>query len=164
MKYKYCPYCKGNLEINKYEYSCSECNRKIYINPAPCVSVVPIKDNKILLSIRKHEPYEGQLDIIGGFMNPNETVEECGLRECKEETNLDIRIKDLIGTYPDVYGGEDKPTLNIQYMAEIIGGEMKPSDDVAKLVWIDIKDIPQLKFKGFENTKRTLEEIYRQSR
>jgi NAD+ diphosphatase len=164
MIYKYCPYCKGTLIKKSYEYTCTECGKKVYLNPAPCVSVIPIKDNKILLSIRKIEPYKGEVDIIGGFIIPGETVEEAGIRECKEETNLDIKIRDLIGIYPDVYAEDDKPTINIQYTAEIIDGEISASDDVEKLIWVEINDIPNLKFEGFENTKRTLEEIYKLSR
>lgn len=159
MNFKYCPYCKGDLIKKESEFDCKNCDKKIYINPAPCVSVLPIKDDQVLLSVRKLPPHKGELDLIGGFMQPNETTEECAIRECKEETGLNIKIIKLLGTYPDIYGKGGTYTINIQYIVKIVSGNMKANDDISDLKWIKIKDIPNLKLKGFENTKRTLNDL-----
>ncbi len=37
----------------------------------------------------------------GGHMDPNETPEECAMRECKEETGLDVEI--IGDAQPDVF-------------------------------------------------------------
>ncbi len=161
MNFKYCPYCKGDLIKRGFEFDCKNCDNKVYINPAPCVSVLPIKDGQVLLSVRKLPPYKGELDLIGGFMQPNETTEECAIRECKEETGLDIKIIKLFGTYPDKYGKVGSFTINIQYLVKIIDGKMKATDDISDLKWINIMDIPSIKLNSFKNTKVTLKDLFR---
>ena len=45
-------------------------------------------DLNILLIKRKLEPYKDCWAFPGGFMNIDETIEECAARELKEETNF----------------------------------------------------------------------------
>ena len=48
------------------------------------------QDLKILLIERGNDPYKGCWAFPGGFMNIDETAEQCAKRELKEETGLDI--------------------------------------------------------------------------
>jgi 8-oxo-dGTP diphosphatase len=52
---------------------------------------VVIKDGQILMMKRKCEPYKGKWCIPGGFTNKsiNESVENCCIREIKEETGIE---------------------------------------------------------------------------
>ncbi len=161
MIYKFCPYCKSDIKLDDNVYSCSSCNQKIYIDPKPTVNILPIKDNKVLINKRAIEPYKGEYDLLGGFTNSNETIEEAVIREMKEETNLDIKIIKYFGSYTDVYGENGNPVLAMTFLVEITGGEMKPQDDVAELEWIEIKEMPNLKLNGFKNTKESLNDLYK---
>ena len=60
-------------------------------------AVLAIKDGKYLLAERNKENYNGYWVIPGGGVNFGETIEEAGIREIKEETNLDVEIIKLIG-------------------------------------------------------------------
>ena len=123
-----------------------------------------LKDGKVLLSKRGRDPYKGAYDIIGGFMEANELPEAAALREAKEETGLDMKIVSLLGIYVDRYGEDGDYTLNLHYIAEIIGGEMQAQDDVAELEWMAIDDVPLS--EGFQNTRdglRDLQEWYKKS-
>ena len=42
----------------------------------------------LLLVKRKDHPFQNHWALPGGFLRPNETIEECALREVKEETNV----------------------------------------------------------------------------
>lgn len=55
---------------------------------------IVIKDNKILLIKRKYEPFIGKWAAPGGYINKsiNESVEDCCVREIKEETGIDVEI------------------------------------------------------------------------
>lgn len=55
--------------------------------------------------------------IPGGGKEENETIEECVVREIKEEFNLDIKIEDYLGKV------EDEKNIGYLYKASIIGGE-----------------------------------------
>lgn len=112
----------------------------------------------MLLVKRGIDPYKGAYDIIGGFMEADELPEVAALREAKEETGLDIKITSLLGIYSDRYGNDGDYTLNLHYIAEIIGGEMQAQEnEVASLEWIDINALPL--DEGFQNTKDGLRDL-----
>jgi len=54
---------------------------------------------EILLIQRKNPPFQGKFALPGGFVEYNESVEEACIREAKEETNMDIKIENLVGIY-----------------------------------------------------------------
>jgi NAD+ diphosphatase len=162
MKYVYCPNCgKENLKHEQEKSVCKDCGYIIYQNAVVCASVLPVKNGKVLLAVRKNDPFKGEYDLIGGFANPNESAEEAAVREAKEETGLDVKIVKYFGSYPDRYGKDGVYALNIQFIVEIIGGSESAKDDVAGLEWIPIVVIPNLKLNGFKNTRETLTDFYK---
>lgn len=118
---------------------------------------MPIRDGKVLLAKRASEPFKGSYDIIGGFMEVDELPEAAAIREVKEETGLDIRIKSLLGIYVDRYGEDGDYTLNLHYIGEVISGEEKAMDDVASLEWIPIENVPL--DNGFQNARDGLRDL-----
>ena len=159
--YNYCPRCGAKTLLQSDLPYCGVCDETYYRNAKPCASVLPLKDGKVLLAKRGREPFIGAYDIIGGFMEPDELPEAAAIREAKEETGLDVQITKLLGMYVDRYGTDGDYTLNIHYIGEITGGEMKPMDDVAALEWVPIADVPL--DDGFQNTRdglRDLKELY----
>lgn len=156
-EYNFCPKCGKPIAKGSEPPKCEHCNITYYTNAKPTASVLPVKDSKVLLAIRGREPNTGAYDVIGGFMEADELPEEAALREAKEETNLDMKIVELLGIYNDVYGEDGERTLNLHYIAEIVGGEMRPMDDVAGLEWVDINNIPPN--LAFQNTKDVLADL-----
>lgn len=149
MSYKYCPYCKGKLnKKDRSEYTCKSCGEKLYINPAPCVSVIPIRKNKILLTKRGIEPRKGAFDFVGGFVDIGETTEKAVMRETKEETGLTIKVDKYLGQYLEVYRKDTTYSLCFLYTVKITKGKEKPQDDVKELIWVDIDKIKDLNLRG----------------
>ncbi len=54
---------------------------------------------KLLLIKRGGHPYLGCYALPGGFVNPNETVEQAARRELNEETGLSESAMTLVGVY-----------------------------------------------------------------
>ena len=54
--------------------------------------------NFILIK-RKNDPYKGYWALPGGFVEYGESVETAAIREAKEETNIDVKLKDLVNIY-----------------------------------------------------------------
>lgn len=160
VKYKYCPYCRGKLSYNGDNYQCLVCKRKVFTSSSPCVSILPVKDDKVLLAKRAIDPKRGAWDVVGGFMKEGEKPELAAKRETKEETGLDIKLGDLLGVYTDSYEyeGQVYETINLYYLAEIIGGEIKAEDDVSELVWFPIEKLPDnVGFKSFAEALKDLQ-------
>ena len=72
-------------------------------------------DPEILLIQRKHTP--AGWAIPGGFVEYGETVERAAIREAKEETDLEVRLKRLLGVYSDPARDPRGHTVSIVYVA-----------------------------------------------
>ncbi|MEZ4768163.1 MAG: NUDIX hydrolase [Caldilineales bacterium] len=114
---------------------CPACGHVAYENAKPCAGVLPTRDGQVLLARRAVAPYLGCWDIIGGFMEHDETPHAAAVREAYEETGLTLALIGLLGIYIDVYGSHGYSTLNIYYLARITDGQPSPADDVAELAW-----------------------------
>jgi ADP-ribose pyrophosphatase YjhB (NUDIX family) len=82
--------------------------------------------------IREGERYlllersNGKAGLPGGFMRWRENPMETAIRECREETGLQVRILDLIGCFPNPTNSWHRmSTLTMVYSAEISGGRMR---------------------------------------
>lgn len=137
---------------------CPKCATKFYLNPAPCVGGMIIKNRKVLLSRRKNKPFQGYWDIPGGFINPDETPQEALKREFKEELGISkIKVKGIVDFFSDAYGERGTPTLNIYYYAVIKKGEPKALKEINKVKRFSLNKLP--KKIAFKNTKRALEKV-----
>lgn len=161
INYQYCPQCAKPLDLSQSLPHCYPCQLTIYKNSKPCVSVLPIKNGRVLLSRRGIEPYKGDWDTIGGFLESGEHPEIGALREVFEETGLNIKLTGLLGIYMDKYGPDGDDVQSNVYLAEIISGDIKPQDDVATLEWVDIKnDHITSRFKSVEKVFSDLKKHY----
>lgn len=146
--FKYCPRCGENLSEKFVENEgterlvCSHCNFIFYINPTPAAAVILIDEGKILLVKRKYEPRKDEWSLPAGFMEYNETADETAVREAKEETNLNVAIKDLYGVYP----GFDDPRVHvvlIVFRGKILNGRLNPGDDASEVRFFSFNDLPE---------------------
>jgi len=143
--YRYCPRCGAKLVEKTVDHNkrkvCPVCKYVFYHNPAPAAGVVIEKDGKILLVKRKYEPYKGDWCLSAGFMEYDESPEQCAIRETKEELNVDVELDGLYG----VYSGKDDPRTHavlIMYWAKIIRGKLKPGDDAEEIKFFAKNKVP----------------------
>ncbi len=102
---------------------------------------------RVLLIERGDEPYKGCWAFPGGFMNMDETTEQCAIRELEEETGLKVDDVRQIGTYSKVDRDPRGRTITVAYLAVIDEAcEVKGQDDAAKAQWFYINDLPKLAF------------------
>lgn len=114
---------------------------------ADCVVLTKEEVPKVLLIQRANEPYKGCWAFPGGFMEMNETTEQCAIRELKEETGLDVREMKQLGCYSDVDRDPRGRTITVAYLAFIDEPqEVQGLDDAAKAEWFPINDLPELAF------------------
>ncbi|SRR6056297_1666760 len=59
------------------------------------VHILFIKENQILLSLRKNIASDGLYSVVAGHINGGETITQAMIREAKEEVGVDIKSGDL---------------------------------------------------------------------
>jgi 8-oxo-dGTP diphosphatase len=112
---------------------------------------------EILLIQRKHEPFAGKWALPGGFMNMDETLEECVTREVEEETGLlGIRLFQL-----EAFSAPDRDprhrTITVAFWGFCKNKPLlKPGSDASEAAWFDINQLPELAFDHDKIIKKAL--------
>ncbi len=110
-------------------------------------AVILYEKDKLVLIKRKNPPFQGEYALPGGFVDVGETVEDACVREAKEETNINVKIKKLIGVFSEPSRDPRGHVVSIAYLCEPKTKKEKPKaqDDAASLEIIPISKIPSLK-------------------
>ena len=114
---------------------------------ADAVVITKSERRKVLLIQRANDPYRGCWAFPGGFMDMDETAEQCAFRELKEETGLQLSEAIQIGCYSDVNRDPRGRTLSVAYLM-LVDNEMPVSgqDDAVQAKWWPIDELPTLAF------------------
>src|SRR5690606_9292863 len=100
-----------------------------FIDPKVAAAVLVEQDRRVLLVRRANEPFRGLWTLPAGFINGGEDPAEAASRECLEETGLRVQILRVL----DIIAGKEHPRgadFIIVYQASVLGGELRPDDDV----------------------------------
>ena len=108
---------------------------------AACIVITREADPKVLLIQRGNKPFKGSWAFPGGFMNMDETTEQCAIRELEEETGLQVSKIQQIGAYSKVGRDPRGRTITVAYLAIVdepiaVTGQ----DDAAKAEWWPLSD------------------------
>jgi 8-oxo-dGTP diphosphatase len=150
-EYQYCPRC-GISVSHKELYGrvravCPQCEWIHFIDPKVAAAVLIEQDGRVLLVRRAGEPFRGFWTLPAGFINGGEDPAEAAVRECLEETGLNVRVTRLL----DIISGKEHPRgadFIIVYQAEVVDGELKPDDDADAVEWFERENLPQLAFRA----------------
>ena len=151
--YRHCPVCGASLVKRdcdgRERLVCSECEFVFYQNPAPASGVILIEDDRLLWVQRRFDPSKKLWTLPAGFVEYDEHVAECAVRETKEETGLDVEIIRLFGAYMAMDDPRTQVVLNL-YLARRVGGEIKPGDDAIDARFYPIDEPPPIAFRAHE--------------
>ncbi len=127
--------------------TCPLCDRSWYRGSAPAVGAVIVEDGKALVTIRAREPEKGRLDLPGGFLEVGEHPADGLVREVKEELGVEAEVVgDSVLQATHTYGEGGDWVLAIGFRVKILGGEIRPADDVAGVRWVSVGEIDDLDF------------------
>jgi len=102
-----------------------------------------LKEDQILLAMKKRGFGKGLWNGVGGKPNPNESIEDAAIRECIEEINVKPTKYNEVATL-DFYFPESKSSWDQQvkvYLCSEWIGKPEESEEM-RPVWYQIKDIP----------------------
>lgn len=153
---KFCPRCGARVteafRIGRIRKVCPDCDWIHFPDPKVAAAVLVEQDGKVLLARRVNEPQRGLWTLPAGFVDAGEDPARAAERECLEETGLKVRVVRL----RDVMAGQEHERgahIFIVYDAEVIGGEIRPGDDVDRAGFFSRDSLPEL---AFNTTRRLL--------
>ncbi len=143
--YRFCPECGEQLRGgNPYKQLCSSCGCSLYHSSSPCVGALPLDDRgNILLAMRGIEPFYGQWNTIGGFLEYGEDPLEALCREVIEETGVPCTITGFVSAHAETYGPGGPALLNLYFTVELKSCDVHPKDDVMHLEWFSLDALPR---------------------
>ena len=114
---------------------------------ADCAVITREEEPKALLIQRGNEPFKGCWAFPGGFMDMDETTEQCAIRELEEETGLKVSGLRQIGAYSKVDRDPRGRTVTVAYLAVVDRPlPVKGQDDAARAEWWPLSALPRLAF------------------
>lgn len=112
-------------------------------------AVIPVRpDGTFLLELRKDC---GLWGLVGGRVEPGESVAASALRECREETGLEAEIDHLLGVYSRPQGrmirfepsGDERQILDVVLVVRVPANvKTRPSPESAELRWFERGSLP----------------------
>ncbi|MEM7033263.1 MAG: NUDIX hydrolase [Chloroflexota bacterium] len=158
-QFKYCPMCQTELVYrhvhDRLRQQCPVCHWIHFQDPKVGAGVLIEQDGQILLGKRGIDPGKGLWCFPSGFVEIDETPEIAAIRECKEETGLNVEITDLFGVYPFVSRIKGAGVL-ILYRCQIVGGELAASDDLIEVAFFGPASLPAEEEWAFASNREAL--------
>ena len=147
---RYCPRCGTKLGFKKRRGKirpvCPNCDWIFFPDPKVAAGIVIQQNGNFLLVQRAFNPRKGYWSLPVGFVDAGEDPAATAVRECREETGLDVRVTRLL----DVFTGQEHPRgahLILVYQGIILGGKLQPGDDASDAGFFSITDLPPLAFR-----------------
>lgn len=116
-----------------------EINKKEYKNPAPVIDVIIEIADKIVLIERRG--YPSGFALPGGFVDYGESLESAAVREALEETNLHVKLTDLLYVYSNPLRDPRMHTITSVFIAKA-SGVPKGGDDAKYAFTVSLDDLP----------------------
>ena len=136
----FCGSCGESMERDKQELAmnCQACSRVIYPRISPCIIVLVTRGEEMLLARNANFPTQ-MFSTLAGFIEAGETVEECLVREVREEVGLVVNniqyFKSQSWPFPN--------QLMLGFFTDYEDGEIDCADDeIAEAYWFKPDDLP----------------------
>ncbi len=154
---KYCSHCGHLLEaqhkLGALRPVCPACGHIHFFDPKVAAVALIEHDSKVLLVRRVMNPERGKWTIPGGFVDAGEDPRLAVVRECLEETHLQVQVTDLL----DVLFTSEHPrsaSIILAFRARIVGGELQAGDEADGIGFFGPDEMPDL---AFQTTRRILD-------
>jgi NAD+ diphosphatase len=138
---RFCGLCGSPTEPVEREWGkrCTRCAHTSYPHVSPCVIVLIHDGDRVLLS---HKPGWGPMrSIIAGFVEPGESLEECLVREAREEVGVEVDEIRYFSSQPWPFPHQ----LMVGFFARYAGGEVRPDpSELDEAAFFHVDALPQL--------------------
>ena len=122
--------------------------------PVPCVGVVCLRGDAVLLIRRGRPPKQGEWSLPGGRIEPGERAIDAALRELREETGVEAEITGLIDVVDGLFPEAGRHYVLIDYAARWLAGEAVPGDDALEARFVPLDRVEAL--IDWDETRRVI--------
>ena len=142
----------NDMAHSVYKYRTGEAYPHCYKYPQAAITADCVifsydgKDLLVLLVKRGLEPFKDSWALPGGFIRPNETVEEGAKRELFEETSLRAEYMEQIRVFSDPDRDPRQRVVTVPFFALVKHSEGVGGDDAAEARWFPVDKVPDLAF------------------
>lgn len=124
--------------------------------PAPCVGVVCLRGDEVLLIRRGKPPRQGEWSLPGGRIEAGERAVDAALRELREETGVEAELIGLVDVVDGVFPEAGRHYVLIDYAARWLSGEPVAGDDAAEARFVTLAEAERL--VDWNETRRIIRE------
>lgn len=113
-------------------------------------SVVAVVRDDLGRVLMIHKTDNDRWALPGGGHDPGESIAQTVIREVKEETGYDVEVVTITGIYTNpnhvmAYDdGEVRQQFSIAFLAKLVGGERRTSDESDKVEWLTLEQVKEL--------------------
>jgi NAD+ diphosphatase len=119
---------------------CTSCGTEHFPHIHPCAIVLVKRGNELLLT-RKAEWISGRYSLVAGFLDLGESLEECAIREVREETGINISNVRYVGSQNWPFPAQ----LMAGFVADYADGEIiVDHHELEDARWFPINALPTL--------------------
>ena len=141
---RFCLHCAAPLTERPIDglprLACPNCTFVHFDNPVAVAGVIIRRDDQVLLVRPAFPPDQPHHVLVSGYLEAYESAEDAAVREVIEETNLQIEVDRIVGTYSCRPIG--KNMLFIACLAGLQGGPLRLSDELADARWFPLASLP----------------------
>jgi len=127
-------------------------NRSYPDRPIIGVGAVIIHDGRALIVQRAGEPRKGEWTVPGGVLEIGETLRSGVEREVLEETGLAVKAGSVVDVFENIWPDADGRTefhyVLVDFLCELISGELKVATDASDARWISLEELDGWKLIG----------------
>jgi len=113
------------------------------------VGAVVFNGDDVLLIERGRPPLVGWWTVPGGMVEVGERLDAAVAREVLEETGLRVKPAKVAALFerimPDAAGRTEYHYVIVDFLCELVGGDLKAASDVASAAWVPVRDLPNWK-------------------
>lgn len=117
------------------------------------------KNLKLLIQKRPYNPCKGELSLIGGFINVNESIDEAAQRVLTEFTGLKNVYMRQLGAFGKVDRDLGERVISIAFFALIDVGKYNAENAKYEAEWVDLDQLPTLCFDHNDMVRLAIDKI-----
>lgn len=140
--HRFCGQCGTPTVVKAGEFAmvCPACSLMVYPRISPAIMVL-IRDGGRMLLARSHRFKPGVFSALAGFLEPGETLEQCAVREVREEVGVEITNLRYFHSQPWPFPN----SLMVAFFADYAGGEITPDPgEIEAADWFTPDALPLL--------------------